>query len=188
MENVDTRHIYIIISQTGTLLSRILRRVTGAEYNHVSIGLNKELEFMYSFGRKNPYNPFWGGFVVESPHSGTFKRFYNTRVVVLDLEIDALRYEGICRTVNEMLKNRAKYGYNCIGLLLAAFKIVYRAKNHYYCSEFVKYMLQKYNIEGSEALPAIAQPIHFLNIPKSHLLYIGKLTDYEALEYEAKTV
>lgn len=27
---------------------------------------------MYSFGRRHPYNPFWGGFVIESPRTGNW--------------------------------------------------------------------------------------------------------------------
>lgn len=63
-------HLYIVVSQTGTLLSRVLKLITGAQYNHVSLGLQPDLEYMYSFGRKNPYNPFYGGFVIESPKWG----------------------------------------------------------------------------------------------------------------------
>ena len=70
----QNKQLYIVISQTGTLLSRILKQITGAEYNHASISLSRDLERMYSFGRRNPYNPFWGGFVIESPRTGTFKR------------------------------------------------------------------------------------------------------------------
>ena len=76
----QNRQLYIVISQTGTLLSRILKQITGAEYNHASISLSRDLERMYSFGRRHPYNPFWGGFVIESPRTGTFKRFSETKV------------------------------------------------------------------------------------------------------------
>ena len=55
----QNRQLYIVISQTGTLLSRILKQITGAEYNHASISLPRDLERMYSFGRRHPYNPFW---------------------------------------------------------------------------------------------------------------------------------
>ena len=58
----QNKQLYIVISQTGTLLSRILKQITGAEYNHASISLSRDLERMYSFGRRHPYNPFWGGF------------------------------------------------------------------------------------------------------------------------------
>ena len=40
---------------------------------------DRDLERMYSFGRRHPYNPFWGGFVIESPRTGTFKRFPKPR-------------------------------------------------------------------------------------------------------------
>ena len=76
----QNKQLYIVISQTGTLLSRILKQITGAEYNHASISLSRDLERMYSFGRRHPYNPFWGGFVIESPRTGTFKRFSETKV------------------------------------------------------------------------------------------------------------
>ena len=71
--------VYIVISQTGTALSRVLKFITGAKYNHASISLVPDLSKMYSFGRVNPYNPVHGGFVVESPHYGTFKRFSGTK-------------------------------------------------------------------------------------------------------------
>ena len=83
----QNRQLYIVISQTGTLLSRILKQITGAEYNHASISLSRDLERMYSFGRRHPYNPFWGGFVIESPRTGTFKRFSETRVLVLSVSV-----------------------------------------------------------------------------------------------------
>ena len=62
----QNKQLYIVISQTGTLLSRILKQITGAEYNHASISLSRDLERMYSFGRRHPYNPFWGGDLFKS--------------------------------------------------------------------------------------------------------------------------
>lgn len=76
--NGTHKQIFIVITQTGTMLSRILKRITGAEYNHASLSLSQDLTRMYSFGRRHPYNPFWGGFVIESPHAGTFRRFSDT--------------------------------------------------------------------------------------------------------------
>ena len=61
--------IYIVLSHTGTVLSRLIKTFTRAEYSHVSISLDKNLEKMYSFGRINPYNPFYAGFVHEKIHS-----------------------------------------------------------------------------------------------------------------------
>lgn len=39
----QNRQLYIVISQTGTLLSRILKQIIGEEYNHASISLSRDL-------------------------------------------------------------------------------------------------------------------------------------------------
>lgn len=81
------KKIYIILTYTGTVLSRIIKCYTKDEFSHVSIALDKDLRQMYSFGRLNPYNPFKGGFVHEGINIGTFKRFKNTRARIYSLEI-----------------------------------------------------------------------------------------------------
>lgn len=43
------KKIYIILTHTGTLLSKIIKMYTKDEYSHVSISLDSELEEMYSF-------------------------------------------------------------------------------------------------------------------------------------------
>lgn len=68
------KKIYIILTHTGTMLSNIIKKYTKDEFSHVSIALDKELNRMYSFGRLNPYNAFYGGFVHEYINEGTFKR------------------------------------------------------------------------------------------------------------------
>lgn len=169
--------IFIIISQTGTLLSRILKFVTKAEYNHASISLSADLERMYSFGRRHPYNPFWGGFVVESPHFGTFKRFSKTKVVVLSVDISEETYTQVHNMLQNMCKEAGKYHYNYLGLGLAAFHIQRRKENCYYCSEFVKEVLLRYRIKGASQLQPIVQPIHFLDL-SYRPVYRGRLRDY----------
>lgn len=97
--NGTHKQIFIVITQTGTMLSRILKRITGAEYNHASLSLSQDLTRMYSFGRRHPYNPFWGGFVIESPHAGTFRRFSDTTAIILAVEITEERYAALEATL-----------------------------------------------------------------------------------------
>lgn len=94
-ESDNSCKLYIVISQTGTVLSRFLKIVTRKKYNHASISVEDNLNIMYSFGRINPYNPVWGGFVKESPKSGTFARFPKTEVVVLSVNISKEQRENI---------------------------------------------------------------------------------------------
>lgn len=63
------KKIYIVISQTGTILSKTIKLITKKKYNHVSISFNKDICNMYSFGRINPYNPFIGKYIKEHPNN-----------------------------------------------------------------------------------------------------------------------
>jgi hypothetical protein len=182
------KQIYIVISQTGSILSRILKLITGADYNHVSLGLNSDLKYLYSFGRKNPSFPLPGGFVIESPDFGTFKRFYNTKVLVLALNVDAQKYNAIDKKIKNMLDNKQNYSYNYLGLCLAIFKINKSFNRRYYCSEFVKYILECFKVDGFESLSDFPKPMHFLNIPDTKLIYDGKLKDYESFYSSQKSL
>ena len=49
------KQIYFILTDTGTILSRIVKFFMKDEYAHISLSLDKDLNNMYSFGRLNPY-------------------------------------------------------------------------------------------------------------------------------------
>lgn len=171
------KQLYIVISQTGTILSRLLKIFTGAKYNHASISISRDLKQMYSFGRMHPYNPFWAGLVIESTDSGTFKRFYKTEAIVIAVNIDYELYFDVIKHLNEMYLKRKEYHYNYLGILFGAFNKNKIINNRFYCSEFVKYILQKGEIDGVKELPDIIQPIHFLKLPHKQL-YCGRLNEY----------
>lgn len=173
----ETNKIYIVLSQTGTLPSRLIRLATGAEFNHTSISVSKDLTRMYSFGRRHPYNPFWGGFVKEHPEMGTFKRFPNTKAAVLEIDVSEKVYNDISNQLEEMKNNQKKYHYNYIGLVLAWAHIARKKENCYFCSEFVSEMLVKHNVCGADKLPEVVYPMNFLDLP-SRQIYKGRLLDY----------
>ena len=75
MEDRRVEKIYIIQSCTGTILSNIIKGYTKNIYTHVSLSLDINLNNMYSFGRLNPYNPFWGGFVKKVQSMELLKDF-----------------------------------------------------------------------------------------------------------------
>ena len=173
-----SKNFYIVISQPDTILSKLLKLVTAREYNHVSLSLRDDLSLMYSFGRLNPYYPFWGGFVTESVNFGTFKRFSNSKIIVLSVDISEEKHIAMCELMEYMLKCKNNYRYNYLGVFLAAFKIYKYRKNYYYCSEFVKDVLVKCDINGAEKLGKIVHPMNFLDMPSAKTVYCGKLKDY----------
>lgn len=176
----EKRQLYIVLSRTGTNLSKVIRFVTKARYNHVSLSIDPELNEMYSFGRRFPRNPLWGGFVQESKNCGFFKRFHETEVKVLAVDIDESTYQDIRSEFNYMRDHKFLYHYNYLGLVLAAFNIHFKPEYTYYCSEFAKEILVNHNIEGATELKKVPQPIHFADIPNTTEIYTGKLTKYTA--------
>ncbi|MDE6087882.1 MAG: hypothetical protein K2G25_05790 [Oscillospiraceae bacterium] len=178
MNSQEDPAIYLVLSQTGTILSRLLKHITKTEYNHVSISLDKKIDHMYSFGRRNPYNPVWGGFMQESPFFGTMKRFHNTTAVILRVPVSAVQYQNLTELLTAMYTEKEKYAYNIPGLLLAALGIVYHHENQYYCSEFVRYALTKFQIIDPGQFKPITIPEDFLKLDSYEIIYIGNLREY----------
>lgn len=171
------KKIYIVLTHTGTLLSKIIKMYTKDEFSHVSISLDEELKQMYSFGRLNPYNPFLGGFVHEYINKGTFKRFFKTKANIYSLEITNEQYQDIRNIINEFEKNKEKYKFNIIGLFAAGFHKKISNEKSFYCAEFVKYVIEKTGIETK--LPEAVKPEHFKKIENLEIIYSGLLRKYK---------
>lgn len=173
----DTKDIYIILSYSGTNLSRLIRIFSHAEFSHVSISLDEDLKRMYSFGRLHAYNPFLAGLVHESAHYGTFKRFKDTLCEVYSLKIKSSQYETIEKTLNKMIKERKKYSFNIVGLVAAGMNVKYKPKKSFYCAQFVKHLLDIALIDIG--LPEIIKPIDFRKPKEMNLEYKGLLRKYK---------
>jgi len=172
------KHIYIVLSQTGTVFSRALKFFTRAKYNHASISLTPTLETMYSFGRLNPNNPFKGGFVEEGKDKGTFKRFINTQAMVIELDVSEDKYNAIKYFIEYFNNHKQSFHYNYLGILLAMFRKNHESGKRYYCSQFVRACLALFDIENAVELPKIIKPIDFLKLNNKHIIYEGLLRNY----------
>lgn len=171
------KKIYLILTHTGTILSTIIKQYTKDEYSHVSIALDEELHKMYSFGRLNPYNPFWGGFVHEGIARGTFKRFKNTTTEIYSLKITDEQYEKLKKVIRYFNNNKEKYKFNTIGLACVRIRKKITLKNTFYCAEFVRHVLKSARIQVG-TLPEIIKPEDFKDIDGIKLEYQGLLRKY----------
>lgn len=176
------KKIYIILSHTGTVLSNIIKSYTKDEFSHVSIALDADLTQMYSFGRLNPYNPFWGGFVHEELNKGTYKRFKKTRANVYSFFIEDEQYEKIKQRINYFNTNKEKYRFNVIGLFFVSINKQVRRKNSFYCAEFVRHILRFSGIKTNH-LPDIIRPENFKDLDGLNLEYQGLFRKYKKKKY-----
>lgn len=171
------KKIYIVLTYTGSVLSRIIRLYTGKEYSHVSISLDENLESMYSFGRINAYNPFFAGFVQESPKFGTFKRFNKAITKIYSLEVSNKDYDIIKNIIDDFNSKKDVYRFNMLGLTAVMFNQRIKRKNHYYCAEFVKYVFDNTSLKID--IPEIARPMDFDKIKGTEEVYKGYLSEYK---------
>lgn len=170
------KKIYIVLTYTGTILSKIIKTYTKNEFSHVSISLDEELNYMYSFGRLNPYNPFIGGFVHEGINKGTFKRFRKTKAAVYSLNVEDEEYNKIKESIEKVQKCENPYKFNIVGLFAVAFRKKISKKHSFYCAEFIKYLLEEAGIETN--LPQIIIPEDFKELENIKLEYKGSLRKY----------
>jgi len=171
------RKIYIVLTHTGTILSRIVHLLTKNKYTHASISLDVNMDGMYSFGRLNPYNPFIGGFVKEEINSGTFRRFRNTKTEVYSLKVTEEEYERLKKIITTISVEKDIYKFNVLGLIYALFHKRCIRKNRFYCSEFVRHTLEESNIQ-IKGICHVIKPEDFRRIKKLRLVYSGLLRNY----------
>ncbi len=180
------KKIYIILTHTGTVLSKIIKKYTKDEFSHVSIALDDELNKMYSFGRLNPYNPFYAGFVHEYIKEGTFKRFYKTRAKIYSLEISDDQYEEISKNITKFEQSKDKYKFNIVGLFAVGIHKRIQKENRFYCAEFVKYILEKSGVDTK--LPEIIKPEDFKKLEGLKEIYSGLLRQYQISKIDIKEI
>ena len=171
------KNIYLILTYTGTIISKMIKGVTKDKYCHISIALDIELKEMYSFGRIYPCTPLIAGFVHEDIHGGTFKRFYNTDAKVLRMEVADEQYEKIKEIIYQFKSEHKKYKFNFLGLCAAGLNKKLRIKNYFYCAEFIKYILEEAGIDTN--LPEIVKPEHFNELKNIEEIYTGYLREYK---------
>lgn len=176
------KKIYIVLTHTGTLLSKIIQNYTKDEFSHVSISLDNELKEMYSFGRLHPYNAFWGGFVHEYIDKGTFRRFYKTRSKIYSLEIAEEQFENLNNIIEEIKKAKENYHFNILGLFAAGFDKRIKREKYFYCAEFVKYVME--NAKIHTGLPDVVKPEDFKKIDRLQEVYYGLLRKYKSQQIE----
>lgn len=171
------KKIYVVLSHTGTILSKIIKLKTSSEFTHVSISLDKKLNELYSFGRLNKYNPFVGGFVVESKNYGTFQRFKKTKIQVCEINISEDQFDLLNSEIEKFKINKKNFTFNVLGMFLAGINVRLKKDKSFYCAEFVRCVLEKVEVDLTD-IPSIVRPEHFKKLHNMNVIYKGLFMNY----------
>ena len=135
--------IYILLTRSGTLLSKLVYAVTGASYTHASMAFDEELNCLYSSTRKNGYTMFPAGPSKEFLNKGVFRLRGDAPCALYALEVSDEAYVRACRRAEHMMARGELYRFNTLGLIFCALHIRWQRRRHYFCSQFVSEVLQK---------------------------------------------
>lgn len=167
--------IYIVLTHTGTFFTRFIRLFTKKPLNHASLSFDKNLSTVYSFGRKNPRNPFYGGFVKEDMEGFLFRR---ASCAIYSLDITENQFERIQDFLQEVEREQEKYRYNLLGLIYVFFNKELHREYAYFCSEFVATALNKGGITIQDKSVHLMTPSDFAECEDFQLVYQGPLQAY----------
>ena len=167
--------IYILLTRSGTLLSKLVYAVTGASYTHASMAFDEELDCLYSSTRKNGYTMFPAGPSKEYLNKGVFRLRGDAPCALYALEVTDEAYVRARRRAEHMMARGELYRFNTLGLILCALHIRWQRRRHYFCSQFVSEVLQK---SGALELPkpsTLMHPSDYAELPELRCLYRGTL-------------
>ncbi|MCC3375063.1 hypothetical protein [Cohnella sp. REN36] len=178
-----THPVYIVLTDTGTLFTRMIRLYTKAPMNHASLALDGDLEQVYSFGRRSPGNPFSAGFVKENLRG---ELFHQATCSVYQLDVSESAYNRLQRIIRRFQENEREYSYNLLGLATLMLNMPLERDRAYFCSQFVASALSRAGLPVTDKPASLVKPCDLAASPSLTLRYRGELQGYLNLRLAGK--
>ncbi|WP_087974394.1 hypothetical protein [Oceanobacillus rekensis] len=172
---MEEKKVYIVLTDTGTLFTKMIKFYTRKPYNHASISCDADLSEVYSFGRKKPNNPFIGGFVRENFKTGLFKQ---SRAAIYCCTVSDHQLQKANDYIKRIEKQKDQFRYNFLGLFGVILNKPVKRKNAYFCSQFVATVLKECDIIEFPKPLSLVMPHDLQEAEDFQLVYQGKLAHF----------
>ena len=169
------KKIYVLLTKTGTVPSKIIGKLSRARFSHASLSIDNEFTDMFSFGRKG-MKVFPGGFAKENLRTRVLKKYENCPCEVISMEVTDENYEKIKNKALYFSDNKDLFGYSYIGIFACWCRIKLKFKNRYFCSQCVSEILKAGNVQLSYD-PLLMRPMDFMKIKDIKKEYLGTIKD-----------
>lgn len=169
------KSIYLLLTKTQTLASRLIHAATGDGFTHVSIALDRELTTLSSFARKHEAIPLPAGHVRENVHTATLGRNPDAPCALYRLDVTDTQYEAIKAGIAAVSQAKTPYRYSILGMLLCRLDIAHERKHHMFCSQFVARVLNDAGAVRIPKAPSLMRPADFAALPGLVCCYEGPL-------------
>ncbi len=171
--------VYILLSRSETLFSRLVHCAVGGDYTHVSIGVEGPGGHFYSFARKDPRRVLPAGLIRERAGHGFFYLHPRIPCCLYELQVTEESYLRIQERLEYMYARREEYHYSLLGALACFFRLPLVRKHHYFCSQFVAETLAESGAVRLGWAPAVTRPADFLTLERLRKIHQGVIGDLE---------
>ena len=164
---METRKIYVLLTQFPGMDSKALRLWTRFPYSHVSLGLEEDMNTFYSFVVK--------GFIVESiaRYNRPGRKPFPCELYALDVSQDT--YQAVRGNLLTFVNKQASLSYTRLGLILSLIHIPWKLRNRYICSQFVAEMLQRCTAVRLKKHSTLYLPKDFPRLGDLKMIFRGDL-------------
>lgn len=169
--------IYILLTKSTTLLSRIVGLVTSDTYTHASIAFDGEFQTVYSSSRKNGRTLFPAGPCQENFQRGYYKKHPQIPCAVYELQVSDEAYEQAKKEVEQIMEQSDQYHFNIVGLLLCQLNIPYHRKHYFFCSQFVGEILHRSHALTLPKDTSLMKPCDYMRLPELLCCFRGYLNE-----------
>ena len=134
--------IYVVFLASGYKVGQLIRFFTRGTYNHVALSLTESPEVMYSFARKNYFEPLNGGFVEETPRRYFFSG-RDAQVKICRLRVPQDQYQRILAALEQFRSQAEQTRYDFLSLMLYPLRRQLHLPNSFTCIGFVLSLLEQ---------------------------------------------
>lgn len=184
-DNKKLYPVYIMLVHSGTTVSNVIKAVSHSEFSHAAISFDSSMDEMYSFARKDPRNPFIGGFRFESIGKG----FYDQKEIpyaVYMVPCTESQIKKMKKRLSFFEKNATKFKFDFTGLVKNYLGIVDNPEYRWFCSRFVADILNAGAPKNKPYVeePSLQDPDDFKNDEYAYFVVNGS----NLMKYDQKLV
>lgn len=172
--------VYILLIRTNTWFSRLIHRITGAEFTHASLSLEPGSGVLYSFARRHTHLPLPAGFAQERVDEGLMGNDPQIPCALYRIEISPEVRRRIEARLALMMERQRKLKYSLLGPLLCLLHRPRARKDRYFCSQFVAHLLAESGAIRLQKPASLYHPSDFPQQPEAQLCYRGTLQGLQA--------
>lgn len=171
------KNIYILLTRSQTILSRLVHLSTGDAYTHASIAWDDELTTLCSFARRHSSLPLPAGLVHEELCGGYYDLHRYMPCALLRLSVADETHRLLRERIEEMFTDAARYRYSVAGLLCCRAGRELERDGRCFCSQFVAGMLEKCGAAALDKPASLMRPEDLLHLPGIQIVHTGRLCD-----------